>query len=264
MRNIFTTQFQQVLQHPWLLDALIRNAPSVWHGTVWYLPIQLQTTVAPSFHNIYRAFIYRHLFPHFLSCCHNQNGSWLEMECKTKTVYPTKQWRSTMWFWGGMFSERTISDTNGVTLGKRVLFLFLAFYLSIFPSISLSFSFLSLYPETVWLFQTCFKPVPNLFRTFCWPPNILCSAPEGRNLRKSLQASFKLISVTFQSHFTAIYSWVNWTSHLYWNPMCSDNSGPNPDFTKQNAGCVSSCGDHLHKAELCFADCESCARKGSS
>ena len=71
-----------------------------------------------------------------------------------------------MWFWGSLFSEKTISNTNGVTLGKRVLFLFLPFYLSIFPSISLS---LSLLPISIYLFTQqrldCFRPGLGLLLT---------------------------------------------------------------------------------------------------
>ena len=90
------------------------------------------------------------------------------MECITRTICVTKQWRSTMWFWGGMCSEKSnsaIPNTNGVTFGKRVLF---SFSLSVFPSFPLSLSlslslspshlYISLYPATSWLFQTCFRP----------------------------------------------------------------------------------------------------------
>ena len=69
--------------------------------------------------------------------------------------------------------RKTISNTNGVTLGKRVLFCFLSFYCSIFLSISLSLSFsflslhiyISLYSATFWAFQTCFRPVLDLLLT---------------------------------------------------------------------------------------------------
>ena len=94
-----------------------------------------------------------------------------------------------------VFRKQTTSNTNGVTFGKRVLFLFLSFYLSIFPSISLSlsFSFLSLYLFTQQRFD-CFRPVLDLLLTAKY---LMFST--RRVIRTSLQYTMPLYEDGYQN-----------------------------------------------------------------